>query len=137
LLRPIIEPELARAGLPVELSGMVQVESGVQTFALSPRGARGLWQLIPDTARRYGLTVTTQRDERLDTYKSTRAAAGYLRALYAQFGDWSLVFAAYNAGEQTIQRAIDRSGTTDFFQLNRLLSAETRSYVPAVWASFA
>ncbi len=137
LLRPIIEPELARAGLPVELSGMVQVESGAQAFALSPRGARGLWQLMPDTARRYGLTVTTQRDERLDAYKSTRAAARYLRTLYAQFGDWSLVFAAYNAGELTIQRAIDRSGTTDFFQLNRLLPAETRSYVPAVWASFA
>ena len=137
LLRPIIEPELARAGLPVELSGMVQVESDAQTFALSPRGERGLWQLMPDTARRYGLTVTTQRDERLDAYKSTRAAARYLRTLYAQFGDWSLVFAAYNAGELTIQRAIDRSGTTDFFQLNRLLPAETRSYVPAVWASFA
>jgi len=137
LLRPIIEPELARAGLPVELSGMVQVESGAQTFALSRRGARGLWQLMPDTARRYGLTVTTQRDERLDTYKSTRAAALYLRELYAQFGDWSLVFAAYNAGEQTVQRAIDRSGTSDFSRLNRLLPPETRSYVPAVWASFA
>ena len=137
LLRPIIEPELARAGLPVELSGMVQVESVGQTFALSPRGARGIWQLMPATARRYGLTVTTQQDERLDAYKSTRAAARYLSTLYAQFGDWSLVFAAYNAGEQTIQRAIDRSGTTDFFQLNRLLPAETRSYVPAVWASFA
>jgi membrane-bound lytic murein transglycosylase D len=136
LLRPIIEPELARAGLPVELSGMVQVESGAQTFALSPRGARGLWQLMPDTARRYGLTVTTERDERLDTYRSTRAAARYLRTLYAQFGNWSLVFAAYNAGEQTVQRAIDRSGTTDFIQLSRLLPAETRSYVPAVWASF-
>lgn len=137
LLRPIIEPELERAGLPVELSAMVQVESGAQTFALSPRGARGLWQLMPDTARRYGLTVTTQRDERLDAYKSTRAAARYLRTLYAQFGDWSLVFAAYNAGEQTIQRAIHRNGTTDFVQLNRLLPAETRSYVPAVWAAFA
>ena len=137
LLRPIIEPELARAGLPVELLGIVQVESGAQTFALSRRGARGLWQLMPDTARRYGLTVTTERDERLDTSKSTRAAAGYLCDLYAQFGDWSLVFAAYNAGEQAIQRAVDRSGTTDFLQLNRLLPAETRSYVPAVWASFA
>ncbi len=136
LLRPIIEPELARAGLPVELSGMVQVESGAQTFALSRRGARGLWQLMPATARRYGLTVTTQWDERLDAYQSSRAAARYLHTLYAQFGDWSLVFAAYNAGEQTVQRAIDRSGTTDFFQLSRLLPAETRRYVPAVWASF-
>ena len=137
LLRPIIEPELARAGLPVELSGMVQVESGAQAFALSSRGARGLWQLMPDTARRYGLTVTAQRDERLDAYKSTRAAAHYLRTLYAQFGNWSLVFAAYNAGELTIHRAIARSGTTDYFQLNRLLPSETRSYVLAVWASFA
>jgi membrane-bound lytic murein transglycosylase D len=119
LLRPIIEPELACSGLPVELSGMVQVESGAQTFALSPRGARGLWQLMPDTARRYGLTGTTQRDERLDIYKSTRAAARYLRELYAQFGDWSLVFDRYNAGEQTVQRAIDRSGTSDFSRLNR------------------
>jgi Transglycosylase SLT domain len=137
MLRPIIEPELAKAGLPAELSGMVQVESSAQCLALSPRGARGLWQLMPDTARRYGLTVTAQRDERLDVYKSTRAAALYLRALYAQFGDWSLVFAAYNAGEKTIQRAIDRSGTTDFLQLRQVLPAETRSYVPAVWASFA
>jgi len=96
-----------------------------------------MWQFMPDTARRYGLTVATDRDERLDIYKSTRAAARYLRELYAQFGDWSLVFAAYNAGEQTVQRAIDRSGTTDFSQLNRLLPAETRSYVPAVWASLA
>ena len=136
LVRTIIEPELARAWLPIELSGMVQVESGAQAFALSPRGARGLWQLMPDTARRYGLPVTTQRDERLEAYKSTRAAARYLRALYAQFGDWSLVFAAYNAGEQRIQRAIDGSGTTDFFQLHRLLPPETRSYVPTVWASF-
>ena len=90
---------------------------------------------MPDTARRYGLTVTTQRDEQLDIYKSTRAAARYLRELYAQFGDWSLVFAGYNAGEQTVQRAIDRSGTSDFSRLNRL-PAETRNYVPAVWASF-
>jgi Transglycosylase SLT domain len=137
MLRPIIEPELAKAGLPAELSGMVQVESNAQSFALSPRGARGLWQLMPDTARRYGLIVNAQQDERLDVYKSTRAAALYLRALYAQFGDWSLVFAAYNAGENTIQRAIDRSGTTDFFQLRQVLPDETRSYVPAVWASFA
>ena len=136
-LRWIIEPELARVGLPTELAGMVLVESGAQNFALSPKGARGLWQLMPETARRYGLTVNSQSDERLDAYKSTRAAALYLRDLYAQFGNWPLAFAAYNAGGQTVQRAIDRSGTTDFLHLNRLLPAETRNYVPTVLAAAA
>ncbi len=136
-LRWIIEPELVRVGLPTELAGMVLVESGAQNFALSPKGARGLWQLMPETARRYGLTVNSQSDERLDAYKSTRAAALYLRDLYAQFGNWPLAFAAYNAGGQTVQRAIDRSGTTDFLHLNRLLPAETRNYVPAVLAAAA
>jgi hypothetical protein len=136
-LRPVLEPILQEEGVPLEVSSVVLVESGAVPTALSPKGARGVWQFMPDTARRYGLTVTTDRDERLDIYKSTRAAARYLRELHAQFGDWSLVFAAYNAGEQTVQRAVDRSGTTDFSQLNRLLPAETRSYVPAVWASIA
>ncbi len=136
-LRSIIEPELIRVGLPTELEGMVLVESNAQSFALSPKGARGLWQLMPETARRYGLTVSPQSDERLDTYKSTHAAALYLRDLYTQFGNWPLAFAAYNAGGQTVQRAIDRSGTTDFFHLNRLLPAETRNYVPAVLAAAA
>jgi Transglycosylase SLT domain len=136
-LRPILEPLLREEGVPPEVSSVVLVESGAVPTALSPKGARGVWQFMPNTARRYGLTVTTDRDERLDIYKSTRAAARYLRELYAQFGDWSLVFAAYNSGEQTVQRAIDRSGTTDFSQLNRLLPAETRSYVPAVWAALA
>ena len=136
-LRWIIEPELVRVGLPTELEGMVLVESGAQNFALSPKGARGLWQLMPETARRYGLKVSPQTDERLDAYKSTRAAALYLRDLYTQFGNWPLAFAAYNAGGQTVQRAIDRSGTTDFFHLTSLLPAETRNYVPAVLAAGA
>ena len=136
-LRPVLEPLLREEGVPPEVSGVVLVESGGVPTALSPKGARGVWQFMPDTARRYGLTVATDRDERLDIYKSTHAAARYLHELYAQFGDWSLVFAAYNSGEQTVQRAIDRSGTTDFSQLNRLLPAETRSYVPAVWAALA
>jgi hypothetical protein len=136
-LRPVLEPILREEGVPPEVSSIVLVESGAVPTALSPKGARGIWQFMPDTARRYGLAVSRDRDERLDIYKSTRAAARYLRELYAQFGDWSLVFAAYNAGEPTVQRAIHRSGTTDFAQLNRLLPAETRSYVPAVWASIA
>ena len=136
-LRPVFEPILREEGLPQQLAAVVLVESGGWSTALSPKGARGLWQLMPDTARRYGLVVAMDRDERLNIDKSTRAAARYLRDLRDQFKDWSLVFAAYNAGEQTVQRAIDRSGTTDFSRLNRLLPAETRRYVPAVWASLA
>lgn len=136
-LRPMFEPILREEGLPPQLAAVVLVESRGWSTALSPKGARGLWQLMPDTARRYGLVVTTDRDERLNIDKSTRAAARYLRDLRDQFKDWSLVFAAYNAGEQTVQRAIDRSGTTDFSRLNRLLPGETRRYVPAVWASLA
>lgn len=133
-LRWIIEPELERAGLPLELAGMVLVESGAQTLALSPKGARGLWQLMPETARRYGLTVTASRDDRLNPEASTHAAAAYIRDLQLRFNDWRLVLAAYNAGEDKVQQAIEQAGTSDFQTLTekRLLPGETRSYVPAV-----
>ena len=137
LLRPILDPILAAEGVPAELIAVVLVESAGQPTALSPREARGLWQFIPATARRYGLHVQPERDERIDTEKATRAAARYLRDLYLQFGDWALALAAYNAGEQAVQRAIDRSGSRDFWTLSgrRLLPAETRNYVPAVLAA--
>ena len=133
-LRPIIEPILREERVPTELSAVVLVESGGQPAALSPKGARGIWQLMPDTARRYGLLVSPTRDERLDIPKSTHAAARYLRDLYSQFGDWKLAIAAYNAGEDLIQRAIERYGTRDFSKLSsRSIPLETRRYVPAVF----
>ena len=134
LLRPIIEPALARAGIPVELAGLVLVESGAQTFALSSRGARGLWQLMPETALRYGLTVNAKRDDRLNSEACTRAAAAYIRDLWLRFKDWRLVLAAYNAGEDKVQKAIERAGTSDYQTLSakRLIPEETRNYVPAV-----
>lgn len=133
-LRPLLEPILREEGLPPELAAVVLVESGGQATALSPKGARGLWQFMPETARRYGLTVTPQRDERLDVQKSTRAAARYLRDLHGQFGDWRLAFAAYNAGGEAVQRALERNRTNDFRQLisRQSLPLETRQYVPAV-----
>ncbi len=136
-LQSMFAPILREEGVPQQLVAVVLEESAGRTNALSGKGARGLWQLMPDTARRYGLVVTTDQDERLSLDKSTRAAARYLRDLHEQFKEWSLVFAAYNAGEQTVQRAINRSGTTDFSRLNKLLPAETRNYVPAIWKSFA
>lgn len=133
-LRPIVDPILESEGIPPELVSVVMVESGGRTDALSLKGARGLWQLMPDTARRYGLMVSAGRDDRIDAEKSTVAAARYLRDLYQQFGSWPLALAGYNAGEQALQRAVQRSGATDFLQLSslRLLPQETRNYVPAV-----
>jgi len=133
-LRPLLLPILQSEGLPPDLTSVVLVESGGNTEALSPKGARGLWQLMPATARRYGLLVGPANDERLDVDKSTRAASRYLRDLYQQFGSWPLALAAYNVGEGALQRALERAGSADFLTLNRLrlLPHETRNYVSAV-----
>lgn len=136
-LRPKVEPILRQEGVPAELSAVLLVESGGQNTALSPKGARGVWQFMPDTARRYGLTVSAERDERLDVSKSTRAAARYLRDLHRQFGDWRLAFAAYNAGERAIERAMGRTRQRDFFAIQPALPQETRDYVPAVLSAMA
>ncbi len=134
LLRPAVEPVLRDEGVPVELAAVILIESGGRTMALSPKGARGLWQMMPDTARRYGLRVDAVEDQRLDTLKSTRAAAQYLRGLHVQFGDWKLALAAYNAGEASVSSAIERARTQDFERLSklRMLPLETRNYVPIV-----
>jgi soluble lytic murein transglycosylase-like protein len=133
-LRSVLEPILREEGVPQQLAAVVLVESGGTSTALSAKGARGLWQFMPDTARRYGLVVTASSDERLDPYKSTHAAARYLRDLYTQFGNWPLALAAYNAGEDAVQRAVERTSSHDFNSIARLgvLPLETRSYVPAV-----
>ena len=127
---------LENQGLPPSLLGVAAVESGLNPAALSPKGALGMWQLMPETARRYGLEVSALRDERSDPVKSTYAAASYMKDLYAQFGDWPLALAAYNAGEDRVQQALKRLGARDFWTLSAhsALPDETRRYVPAVLA---
>jgi len=78
-LEPLLAPILREEGVPDESVALVLVESGGRPTALSPKGARGIWQLMPDTARRFGLTINSETDDRLDVSKSTRAAARYLR----------------------------------------------------------
>jgi membrane-bound lytic murein transglycosylase D len=136
-LRPALESILGAEGVPKELVAVVLVESGAQPLALSPRQARGLWQFIPETARRYGLTVTPGKDDRVQVESATHAAARYLRALYDRFGSWPLALAAYNAGENAVQAALDKGRARTFSELSAagLLPAETRNYVPAVLAA--
>ncbi len=131
-LRPLIEPILREEGVPPELAAVVLIESGGQPTTLSPKGARGIWQFMPDTARRYGLTVRPGQDERLDVQKSTRAAARYLRDLHARFGDWPLALAAYNAGVEAVNTAVTKANHGDFARVSYSLPLETRNYVPAV-----
>lgn len=136
-LRPIIEPILREEGVPVELAAVVLVESGGQPTALSPKGARGIWQFMPDTARRYGLAVDASTDERIDVQKSTSAAARYLRYLYQRFGNWELALAAYNAGENAVDTAAGRARSNKFTLIGSWLPLETRDYVPAVLGAMA
>ena len=136
-IRPALDQILAEEGVPSQFSAVVLVESGVNPVALSPKSARGLWQFMPETASRYGLVVDSQRDERTDLFKSTRAAARYLHDLYRDFGEWRLALAAYDAGEGALREAIrrGRSFNFDFLSEQHLIPAETRSYVPAVFAA--
>lgn len=125
----IIEPVLESYGIPVELKYLAVVESQLITNAKSRVGARGMWQLMPQTARELGLKCKGKVDERTHAYKSTVAAAKYLKALHNEFGDWLLVIAAYNSGPGYVLKAIKKSGSRNFWKLQRYLPAETRGHV--------
>jgi membrane-bound lytic murein transglycosylase D len=134
---PMIFGVFREKGLPEELVFTAMIESGFNPVAVSRAGAKGLWQFMAPTARRYGLRVDRWVDERLDPEKSTVAAANYLRDLHAIFGSWDLAKAAYNAGEMKVSRAIQGMGTRDFWALtrSRLLRQETKDFVPAIHAA--
>lgn len=115
--------------LPAGLKYLAVVESELKVKAVSHVGAKGIWQLMPVTARDLGLKVTNRYDERMHFYKSTVAAAKYLKDLYEAFDDWLLVVAAYNGGPGPIYRAIKKSGSRSFWRLQYYLPTETRVHV--------
>jgi membrane-bound lytic murein transglycosylase D len=127
---------LTEEGVPNELIHLAQAESAFQPTAISRKSAVGMWQFIAYTGKQYGLYRTPQVDLRLDPEKATRAAARHLRDLYQQLGDWYLAMAAYNCGPMCVERAVQRTGYADFWELRRrsALPRETRNYVPAILA---
>ena len=134
---PLIERIFAEFGLPHDLVYLSLVESGFNPLAYSRARASGPWQFMKSTGRMYGLKVNWYVDERRDPMKSTVAAAHHLRDLYDQFGSWPLALAAYNAGAGKISRAIQKTGTRDFWRIARTRSIrrETREYVPKFMAT--
>jgi membrane-bound lytic murein transglycosylase D len=125
----IIDSVFKLYGLPIELKYLAVIESELKPSALSRVGARGPWQFMPGTAQDLGLKIIRNYDERTNYYKSTRAAARYLKDLYAQFGDWLLVLAAYNGGPKPVYTAIRKSGSRNFWVLQDYLPAESREHV--------
>ncbi len=137
---PMIDEELIKAGLPVELHAMAIIESALRSTAMSRAGAAGLWQFMPTTGRSYGLQINSMVDERFDPVKSTKAACRYMKDLYNMYNDWSLAIAAYNCGPGNVNKALARAGGNpqSFWEVYWYLPSETRGYVPAfIAASYA
>jgi len=127
---------LAEEGIPQELIHLAQAESGFLPRAVSRASAEGLWQFVKFRGNEYGLKQTPYSDERLDPEKATRAAAHHLHDLYNEFGDWYLAIAAYNCGPGCVEKAVERTGYADFWELRarRMLPIETTNYVPIILA---
>jgi membrane-bound lytic murein transglycosylase D len=128
-----LKPIFARQKIPAQLVWVAEVESSFDSSARSPAGAAGLFQLMPDTAKRYGLR-TWPFDQRLDPEPSGRAAAAYLGQLHKEFKDWRLALAAYNAGEGTVRNLLKRHKADSYDAIAPHLPAETQMFVPKVEA---
>lgn len=123
---PVIEPILKAFGIPDDFKYIPLVESGLAE-GTSPKGARGIWQFMPGTARTYGLKVGHGVDERTNVRKSTIAACRYIKELYVEFNSWTLAAAAYNNGEIKLEKAINKQNEDNYFRMH--LNRETGSYV--------
>lgn len=127
-LIPMVMKILVEHNLPKELAFIPIIESHYINGLKSPKGAAGIWQLMPSTARSLGLVVNNKVDERLDPVKSTLAAVKYLKNLYKTFGDWKLVLASYNAGHNKVILKTSYHGSS-FVSIKNYLPRQTQDYV--------
>ena len=128
---PVIEPILKQEGVPDDFKYLAVIESHL-TNVVSPMGAAGFWQLMPNTAQNYGLTVNNEVDERYDVEKATRAACQHFKDAYKYFNNWTLSAAAYNVGIGGIQNALKNQNSNNYYDL--LLNKETGSFVYRILA---
>jgi len=128
---PVIEPILKKEGIPDDFKYVAVIESHL-TNVVSPMGAAGFWQLMPNTAQNYGLIVNNEVDERYDVEKATRAACQHFKDAYKYFDNWTLSAAAYNVGIGGIQNALKKQNTSNYYDL--LLNKETGSFVYRILA---
>jgi peptidoglycan lytic transglycosylase D len=134
--KSMIQRVLAEEGVPQELIYLAQAESGFLPRAISTAHAMGMWQFIAGTGQLYNLTRTSAVDDRFDPEKATRAAAHMLKDMYQRYGDWYLAMAAYNCGPGNVDKAVERTGYADYWELLKLhaLPKETSHYVPIILA---
>jgi hypothetical protein len=128
---PIIEPILKKNGIPDDFKYLAVIESGLLNVT-SPAGARGFWQLLPNTAKENGLEVNDNVDERYNLELATQAACSYLKEAHEKFGTWTLAAASYNAGINGISKKMETQQVKSYYDL--LVGDETKRYVPRIIA---
>lgn len=131
---PMFQEKLREKGIPDDIKCLAIVESNLKPNAISPYGAAGLWQFMKSTGKLYDLDQDKYIDDRRDPEKSTTAAAEFLLDLYNKYGDWTLALAAYNCGPGNVNKAMRRSGKSDYWSIRKYLPKETQQYIPKLVA---